>query len=146
MCPYVFRLPDYDALLLAVSVHVRVAVIADGEYVRRQLADLTVLVQLDLLRGINRQYLIRINGDQDGTRVCLQCKARHLSLVSPGAGRAGGGPAKLRAGRTHVNEILVVTYQQIPQDARLMEVSQTDHIFYTLHRGGMHSLYPSLRR
>jgi hypothetical protein len=64
--------PDYYTLILAVSVHVRVTVIADSEYVRRQLADFTILVQFDLLRGINRQYLIRIDGDQDGARVRLQ--------------------------------------------------------------------------
>lgn len=64
--------PDYYTLILAVSVHVRVTVIADGEYVRRQLADFTILVQLDLFRGINGQYLIRVDGDQDGARVCLK--------------------------------------------------------------------------
>lgn len=50
----------------------RVAVIADSEYVRRQLADFTILVQFDLLRGVDRQYLIRVDGDQDGARVRLQ--------------------------------------------------------------------------
>lgn len=63
--------PNYYTLILAVSVHVRVTVVADGEYVRWQLADFTILVQFDLLRSINRQYLIRVDGDQDGARVCL---------------------------------------------------------------------------
>jgi len=64
--------PNYYTLILAVSIHVCVTVIADGEYVRRQLADFTIFVQFDLLRGINRQYLIWVDGDQDGARVCLQ--------------------------------------------------------------------------
>lgn len=64
-------LPNYYALILAVSVHMRVTIITDGEYVRWQFSDFTILVKFDLLRGINRQYLVRIDGDQDGTRISL---------------------------------------------------------------------------
>lgn len=64
--------PNYYALILAVSIHVRITIIADGEYVRRQLPDFTILVEFDLFRGINRQYLIWIDSDQDGTCVRLQ--------------------------------------------------------------------------
>jgi len=49
----------------------RVAVIADGEYVRWQFPDFTILLEFNLLRGINRQNLVRIDGDQDGARICL---------------------------------------------------------------------------
>jgi len=63
--------PNYYALILAISVHVRITIIADGEYVRWQLPDFTILVEFDLFRGINRQYLIWIDGDQNGACVCL---------------------------------------------------------------------------
>lgn len=64
--------PNYYALILAISVHVRITIIADSEYVRWQLPDFTVLIEFDLFRGINRQYLIWIDGDQNGACVCLQ--------------------------------------------------------------------------
>lgn len=67
-----FFVPNYYALILAISVHVRITIIADGEYVRWQLPDFTILVEFDLFRGINRQYLIWIDGDQNGACVCLQ--------------------------------------------------------------------------
>lgn len=67
----VSRLPNYYALILAVSVHMRVAVVTDGKYVRWQLSDFTILVEFDLLRSVNRQYLIRVDGDQDGARIRL---------------------------------------------------------------------------
>lgn len=63
--------PNYYALILAVSIHMRVTVVADGEYVRRQLPNFTILVEFDLLRGINGQYLIRVDGNQDGARIGL---------------------------------------------------------------------------
>lgn len=41
----------------------RVTVIADGEDVRWQFPDFTIFVEFDLLCGINRQYLVWIDGD-----------------------------------------------------------------------------------
>lgn len=64
-------LPNYYTLILAVSVHMCITVIADGEYVRWQFPDFTILVEFDLLCGINRQYLVWVDGDQDGARIRL---------------------------------------------------------------------------
>lgn len=64
-------LPNYYALILAISIHMRITIIADGEYVRWQLPNFTILVEFDLLRGVNRQYLVRVDGDQDGARIRL---------------------------------------------------------------------------
>lgn len=46
--------PNYYALILAVSVHVSITIIADGEYVWWKLSDFTIFVEFDLFRGINR--------------------------------------------------------------------------------------------
>lgn len=52
------RLPrDDDALVLPGPPHQRVAVVSDGEDVRGKLANLLLLVQLDLLRCVDRQNL-----------------------------------------------------------------------------------------
>ena len=63
---------DDDALILPVPAHVRVRVVTDREDVRGQLADLALLVQLDLVGGVDRQYLVRVDGDQNRTGVCLK--------------------------------------------------------------------------
>lgn len=52
---------DDDALVLAVAAHVRVRIVADREDVRRQLADLALFVQLDLVRSVDRQDLVRVH-------------------------------------------------------------------------------------
>lgn len=64
--------PDHYTLILSVSVHVRVAVVADREYVGRQLSDFTILVQLDLLRGVDRQNLVGVHCDEDRAGVSLR--------------------------------------------------------------------------
>ena len=63
---------DDHALVVLVAAHVVVGVVADGEYVRRQLADLLVAILLDLLARVDRQDLIRIHCHQYGARVCLR--------------------------------------------------------------------------
>ena len=55
---YLIRLgwyePDNDALILAVSLHLGVAIVSDSEDVRRQFTDLALVVQFDLLTVVNR--------------------------------------------------------------------------------------------
>jgi hypothetical protein len=51
---------DDDALVLALPHHEGVAVVADGEDVRRKLPDLLVPVQLDLLGGVDGKNLVRV--------------------------------------------------------------------------------------
>ena len=63
---------DDDALVHPRPPHQRVAVVADGEDVRRQLADLLLLVQLDLLRRVDRQDLVRVHRHQDRPGVRLK--------------------------------------------------------------------------
>ena len=62
---------DDDALVLERPPHERVAVVADGEDVRRQLPDLLLLVHLDLVGRVDRQDLVGVDRHQDGTRVRL---------------------------------------------------------------------------
>ncbi len=52
---------DDDALVLALPHHEGVAVVADGEDVRRKLTDLLVPVQLDLLRRVDGKNLVRVD-------------------------------------------------------------------------------------
>lgn len=63
--------PNDAALVLVVALHVEVAVVSDGEYVRWHLPDLPVGVEANLVSGINRQQLVRVHCNQDGTCVCL---------------------------------------------------------------------------
>ena len=66
--------PYNAALVLLVSLHVEVAVVCDGEDVRRQLADLLVGVQADLVGGVDGQQLVRVDGHQDRACERLQWK------------------------------------------------------------------------
>ena len=63
---------DYDALVVLVAQHVVVGVVADGEDVGRQLADLLVAVLFDLLGCVDGEDLVGVHSDQDGSRVCLK--------------------------------------------------------------------------
>lgn len=65
-------IPDDNALILPVAIHVGIAVVADGKYVGRKFADLAVLVQLYLLGCVDRQDLVGVHGDQDRAGVCLR--------------------------------------------------------------------------
>ncbi len=56
-------------------LHESVAVVADGEDVWRQLADLLLLVELDLLGRVDGQDLIWVHRDQNWARVCLEDKS-----------------------------------------------------------------------
>ncbi len=60
---------DDDALILLRPLHQGVAIVSDGEDVRRQLADFLFPVQFDLLGRVNRQDLVRIHRDENGARV-----------------------------------------------------------------------------
>lgn len=69
---------DDDALVLAIATHVRVRVVPDGEDVRRKLADLALLVQLDLVCGVDGQDLVRVDRDQDRSGVGLKMGKKTL--------------------------------------------------------------------
>lgn len=47
-------LPNNDALILSISIHVGVAVIPDGKYVRWQFTDFTILIELYLFCSVDR--------------------------------------------------------------------------------------------
>lgn len=79
---FFFRLPDDDALVVLVSLHIVVAVVGDGENVRRHLTDPLVLVGLDLLGTVDWQHLIGVDGHQDGPRVCLPFRYMPLHSVT----------------------------------------------------------------
>lgn len=66
------RVPDDDALVLLVALHVVVGVVSDGEDVWRHLANLLVFVSLDLLSCVDGQHLIWVDGHQDGSSEGLQ--------------------------------------------------------------------------
>ena len=57
---------DDDALVLPRPLHQGVAVVSDSEDVGRELSDLSLPVQLDLLAGVDREDLVGIDGHQDG--------------------------------------------------------------------------------
>ena len=63
--------PDDNTLIVLVALHVVVRVVRDREDVRRHLSDLLVSVRLDVLRPVDRQDLVRVDGHEDRTRVCL---------------------------------------------------------------------------
>lgn len=78
---YFFRLPDDDALVVLVSLHIVVAVVGDGEDVRRHLTNPLVLVGMYLLGTVDWQHLIGVDGHQDGPRVCLPFRYILLHIV-----------------------------------------------------------------
>lgn len=53
--------PDDAALVLVVALHVEVAVVGDGEYVRRHLSDLLVGVEADLIRSVDGEQLVGVD-------------------------------------------------------------------------------------
>lgn len=75
--------PDDAALVLVVALHVEVAVVGDGEYVWRQLSNLLVGVEADLVSGVNGEQLVGIDRHQDGACVCLWKRHKTFILVSP---------------------------------------------------------------
>lgn len=72
VCPPEVTQPDDAALVLVVALHVEVAVVCDGEYVRRHFPDLLVGVEADLIRGVDGEQLVGVDGHQDGAGVRLQ--------------------------------------------------------------------------
>lgn len=64
-------LPDDAALVTVVPLHVEVAVVSYGKDVRRHLADLLVGVQADLIGCVDRQQLVRVDGNQNGASIRL---------------------------------------------------------------------------
>lgn len=64
--------PDDAALVLSVAAHVEIAVVCDGEDVRRQFPQAPVCVHLHVLDGVDGQQLVWVDCNQNGACVCLQ--------------------------------------------------------------------------
>lgn len=64
--------PDNTALVVSVAAHVEVAVVCDGEDVRRHFTQAPVCVHLHLLYGVDGQHLVWVDRNQNGACVCLQ--------------------------------------------------------------------------
>lgn len=45
----------------------------------------------------------------------------------------------------HVDEVFVVSDEQVPEDSGLVEVAEADHVLDPLHRGRVHGLDATLR-
>ena len=117
---------------LLASFHHLIAVVPNSEDVRWELTNLLVSVELDLLCVVDRQDLIGIYSHQDRSSVGLQRVV--MSCVT--------GPQYSEL--THVNLIVAVSYQKVPQDARLIEVPESNHVLHALYGGGVHRLDPPL--
>lgn len=63
--------PDNQALINVSSLHIRVCIIGQRENMRWEFTDPLLLVELNLFPGIDRKHLIRIDRDQNATRVGL---------------------------------------------------------------------------
>lgn len=61
-----------NALVLTISLHIRVRIVTNCENVRRQFANFPLFIQFDLIGCINRQNLVWIYSYQNGTGVRLQ--------------------------------------------------------------------------
>ena len=81
---------------------------------RRQLPNLLLPVELDLLAGVDGEDLVGIHRHQDGARV-------------------------------GVYQVVVVSDEQVSQDAGLVEVAEADHVLHPLDGGRVHGLDPPLR-
>ena len=46
---------------------------------------------------------------------------------------------------THINEVSIVSDEQIAQDSSFVQVPQADHVLHPLYWGGMHRLDAALR-
>jgi len=65
---------NHDALILAISFHVRIGIVPDREDVRRKLPDFTLLVELDLIARVDGEDLVGIDGNQYGAGICLKVR------------------------------------------------------------------------
>ena len=66
---------DDDALIVLVALHAPVGIVADGEDVRREFADLLVRVPTDVISIVDVEQLVRIDGDEDRAREGLKRRA-----------------------------------------------------------------------
>ena len=57
--------PNDDTLITLSALHEVVRIVGDGKDVRRQLADLLVLVAFDVLLTVDGEDLVRVDGHQD---------------------------------------------------------------------------------
>ena len=59
-----------------------------------------------------------------------------LHVEGPEVGGAAGG-----SGKTHVDEMVSVSNEQVAQDAGFIEVPQADHVLHSVDRRRVHGLY-----
>ena len=46
---------------------------------------------------------------------------------------------------THIDEVVIVSDEEVAEDASLVEVPEADHVLHPLDGGGVHGLDPPLR-
>jgi len=46
---------------------------------------------------------------------------------------------------THIDEVVIVSDEEVAKDAGLVEVPEADHVLHPLYGGGVHGLDPPLR-
>lgn len=71
-----------DALVALEPAHVVVCVVADGEDMRRELADAAPAIRGHVLRRVDRQQFVRVHGHQNRARVRLQYSIYHILMFS----------------------------------------------------------------
>lgn len=53
--------------------------------------------------------------------------------------RRAGVQCRARGGEdTHIDEVLPIADQQVPEDSRLVQVPQADHVLHSMDGGGVH--------
>ena len=93
---------DDDALVLPGPLHQGVAVVPDSEDVRRELSDLSLPVELDLLAGVDWEDLVGIDSNKDGPGEGLEIekKLEYSQLCQMAA---------ILGQSTHINKIVIVS-------------------------------------
>ena len=69
-------LPDDDTLVALTALHEVVSIVGNGEDVRRQIADLLVLVPSNVLLVVDVVRLVRVDGHEDTASVGLFVKTK----------------------------------------------------------------------
>ena len=93
---------DDDALVLPGPLHQGVAVVPDSEDVRRELSDLSLPVELDLLAGVDWEDLVGIHSNKDGAGEGLEIekKLKYFQLRQM---------VEICTGATYINKIVIVS-------------------------------------
>lgn len=72
--------PDDAALVFVVALHVEVAVVCNGEDMRRHFPNLLVGVEADLIGRVDGEQLVGVHCHQDGAGVRLQEAQTHCAV------------------------------------------------------------------